>query len=124
MRRVIIESPWKADSIDQKTAHIDYLREAIQDCLERGDSPYASHGLLTAVLDDADPEQRELGIAAGLAWGEAAEATVVYQDLGVTEGMQAGIDHAIQCGRPVERRNVRLVKDCPQDAWAEPADVP
>mgnify|MGYP001601857141 CR=1 FL=1 len=44
------------------------------------------------------------GMAAGLAWGRVAAATVVYQDLGISEGMQQGIDRAIAEGRPVERR--------------------
>lgn len=46
------------------------------------------------MLDDADPEQRKLGMDAGFAWRAMAEATVVYTDLGVSRGMLEGLLHA------------------------------
>ncbi|MFW5969616.1 MAG: hypothetical protein ACOCP9_03175 [Halofilum sp. (in: g-proteobacteria)] len=106
MRRVIVESPWAAGSEDERKRNIEYLREALRDCLIRGESPYASHGLLTAVLNDKHPEDRALGIEAGLVWGEAAHATVVYCDHGITGGMAAGIADAEDLGRPVEYRRL------------------
>lgn len=57
-----------------------------------------------AALDDSDPEERALGIEAGLAWGVEAEATVVYTDLGISRGMRYGIERAEKEGRPVEYR--------------------
>jgi len=72
----------------------------------RGESPIASHLLFTqeGVLNDKIPEERKLGIEAGLAWGAVAEKTVVYTDLGISEGMERGIERAEKEGRPVERR--------------------
>lgn len=63
---VIVESPYAGD-VD---ANVTYARRALRDCLERGEAPIASHLLYTqpGVLDDTVPEQRALGIAAGLAW--------------------------------------------------------
>ncbi len=68
----------------------------------------ASHLLYTQpdVLDDYKPEERQLGIEAGLAWGRHAEATVVYVDLGISAGMQLGIDRAQREGRVVEMRTL------------------
>jgi hypothetical protein len=63
-----------------------------------------SHLLYTQALDDGVPEERRLGIEAGLAWGAVAEATVVYTDRGVSRGMQIGIERALAEGRPVEFR--------------------
>lgn len=105
MRRVIIESPYAGDV----EANVAYAREAARDCLRRGESPYASHLFFTqpGLLDDSDPVQRRLGIEAGLAWGEAADATVVYEDLGISDGMALGIARALAQGRPVERRRIR-----------------
>lgn len=99
MRRVIVESPYAGDV----EMNLRYLRACLADCLRRGETPFASHGLYTqpGVLDDNNPEERKLGIAAGFAWRWAADATVVYTDRGMTRGMQAGIDHAAQvqaCG--------------------------
>lgn len=92
MRLVVIESPYAGD----EATNLEYLRACMADCLRRGEAPFASHGLYTqpGVLDDSKPEERKLGIAAGFAWRNMAEATVVYTDLGVSRGMVAGIKHA------------------------------
>ena len=92
MRLVVIESPYAGNT----ALNLRYLRACMADCLRRGEAPFASHGLYAqpGVLDDSDPAQRELGIEAGFAWREMAEATVVYTDLGVSRGMIAGLKHA------------------------------
>ena len=109
MRLVVIESPYAGD-VERNLA---YLRAAMRHCLTLGDAPYASHALYTqpGVLDDAVPEQRAKGIAAGFEWGDMAHATVVYGDLGVTPGMEQGIARAHSKGRPV------LFRSLP--GWAE-----
>jgi hypothetical protein len=101
-RRVIIESPFAGDV----GRNIAYARAAMRDCLLRGEAPIASHLLYTqeGVLDDNLPEERLLGIEAGLAWGTAAEATVVYGDFGLSRGMEYGIENAKRAGRVVEIR--------------------
>jgi len=102
MRRVILESPFAGDV----EANLAYARACLADCLRRGEAPLASHLLYTqpGVLDDDDPAERALGIEAGLAWGAFADATVVYQDLGISRGMQQGINRADAEGRDVEFR--------------------
>lgn len=92
MRLVIIESPFAGDVV----RNLRYLRACMRDCLLRHEAPYASHALYTqpGVLDDGDPEARKLGMLAGFNWRSVAAATVVYTDLGITVGMQAGLDNA------------------------------
>ena len=104
MRRVIVESPYAGD-IER---NIEYARKCMHDCLMRGEAPFASHLLYTQphVLDDKVPEERKLGMEAGFVWGEIAEATVVYEDYGITPGMQKGIERALAHGRPVEYRKL------------------
>jgi hypothetical protein len=106
MRRVIIESPYAGATASDTNVNIEYARDAMLDCLGRGEAPFASHLLLTQVLNDDVPDQRQFGIDAGLAWGAVAHATVVYTDLGVSHGMAQGIGHAISMGRPVEYRQL------------------
>lgn len=103
-RRVVIESPYAGDV----ERNLRYLRAAMRDCALRGESPYASHGLLTqeGVLDDNNPNERALGISLGLAWRDAADATVVYRDLGFSSGMRYGIADAERKGRPIEYRTL------------------
>ena len=102
LRRVYLESPYAGDIIQ----NVDYAIKCIKDCLRRGEAPFASHIFYawSGALDDLVPDERALGIQAGLAWAEVAEATVVYMDRGVSPGMQLGIDAAEKAGRPVERR--------------------
>lgn len=100
MQLVIIESPFAGNT----EFNVNYARRCMLDCLQRGEAPYASHLLLTQVLDDTDPAQRKLGIEAGLLWGSKADKTVAYVDYGVSEGMMQGIHRAIMEKRPVEYR--------------------
>ena len=92
MRLVIIESPFAGDV----QLNLRYVRAAMRDCLNRNEAPYASHALYTqaGVLDDTIPQERAKGIAAGFVWRQVAECTVVYTDLGITPGMQFGINDA------------------------------
>jgi len=104
MKLVIIESPYAGDVARNET----YARRAMMDCLDRGEAPYASHLLYTqpGVLDDDDPDERALGIAAGFAWREVAHCTVVYQDYGISPGMAAGIRAGALLQRGIEYRSI------------------
>lgn len=136
MKRVVIESPYAGDV----EHNLRYLRAAMHDCIKRGESPYASHALLTqeGVLDDKNPIERETGIQAGFAWREVADLTVVYTDLGITRGMKYGIVDAENKGRPIEYRSlgaigrpsgwsprarVTEIKECDYAATAQVGDV-
>ena len=104
MNLVILESPFAGDV----ERNIEYARACVRDSLTRGEAPIASHLLYTqeGILNDDIPSERELGIDAGLAWGRVAEATVVYTDLGITEGMHQGIERSHADGRLVEYRSL------------------
>ena len=108
MRRVIVESPFKATERYSERGNIEYARAAMHDCLMRGEAPYASHLLYTqkGVLDDSDPAERQRGIDAGLAWGNVADAVAVYTDRGISRGMQYGIDRHMEAGRTIEYRSM------------------
>ena len=101
MKCVILESPYRVDRTRT------YLQECIRDCLRRGEAPFASHQMYTDALDDDNVQDRTLGISAGFAWHDRADYVVVYEDLGVSPGMQEGIDHAQGRGLRVDRRRIR-----------------
>jgi hypothetical protein len=102
MRLVILESPFAGD-VERNTL---YARRALKDSLMRGEAPIASHLLYPQVLDDLIPSERQLGIDAGLAWRKVAEATVVYQDYGISPGMEYGIMLAQERGILIEYRSI------------------
>lgn len=107
MRRVIVETPYRATTPIARIAHKLYLARALRDCYERGESPYASHAIGPMGLSDDNEDERAIGIRAGEEWRAAAEATVVYSDYGVTKGMRDGIDAAKDLGQPIEYRSLR-----------------
>src|SRR5262245_43397342 len=108
MRRVILESPYAGD-VD---ANVAYARRCVRDCLDRGEAPIASHLLFTQpdVLHDGVPEERELGIAAGLAWLDVADAMVLYVDRGVSDGMREAMIKAQRASVPVECRVLETIE--------------
>lgn len=109
MRLVIIESPYAGDI----EANVEYARACVRDSLARGEAPIASHLLYTqpGILDDEIPAERQQGIDAGLAWRNVAEASIIYTDRGITEGMHYGIDKALADGIQVEFRSLHRFQD-------------
>jgi len=104
MNTVVLETPFAGDV----ERNIKYARACLRDCLLRGEAPFASHLLYTqpGVLNDDDPDERLMGIDAGLVIGDKLDATVVYTDLGISRGMEIGIALALKIGRPIEYRTL------------------
>lgn len=104
IRVTIIESPYAAPTPEGIARNRRYLDACILDCIRRGETPYASHKMLTDALNDANPEEREIGIAAGFKMRNALlklshadgidVSTVVYTDIGVSDGMRRGVAQA------------------------------
>ena len=61
--------------------------------------PIASYLLFTqpGVLDDNIPEERNMGIAAGLAWIRVADGMVVYTDYGSSRGVKDAVNAGYTC---------------------------
>jgi hypothetical protein len=108
MRKVILESPYKGD-VDGNVA---YARRCIRDCLQRDEAPIASHLLFTqpGILRDGIPEERALGIAAGMAWATVADAMVIYIDRGMSDGMRDAMKEAQRIGLEVELRCIDAIE--------------
>lgn len=112
MIRVVIESPFGSTPEGERASmptvfdNVDYLRRCLRDSLRRGEAPFASHALYPQVLDDATPEERAQGMAAGFAWGERADLVAVYIDRGTTPGMAEGIERYRALGIPIEERRI------------------
>lgn len=114
MRLVILESPfrgrgkwWFQRWFDQ-WQNIRYARACVRHSLDSDESPSPSHLVFTqpGIINEADERDRNLGIAAGLEWRKVAEASVVYEDRGITPGMRKGIRLAREAQIPVEFRTL------------------
>lgn len=106
--RVIIESPYAAPTTEGIAYNVSYARACLRDSLLRGEAPIASHLLYTqpGVLRDDVPNERAMGIAAGLTWREVAEKWIFYIDLGWSPGMVAAEALAEEEGRSIEWRRL------------------
>lgn len=102
MKRVFIESPY-AGSIAK---NLDYLEACMLDSLSRGEAPFASHLMYTVILDDNNERQRSQGITAGSAFRKTCDIVAVYNNLGISPGMVAGIEESKALGIDVEYRRL------------------
>jgi len=115
VKRVRIESPFKARGPRVAAVNLHYAKEAVRDSLERGEAPFASHLLYPqcrgARPDDEPADARGKGLSAGLAWYCEADLCAVYADHGVTPGMRMGIAAAVTEGLPVDVRFLCALDD-------------
>lgn len=101
---VVVESPY-AGNIERNLL---YARAAVRDSLLRGETPFASHLLYTqpGVLRDEVQAERADGMEAGWALIRRCDVMAVYEDLGISQGMQQGIAQAKRIGVRIERRSL------------------
>jgi hypothetical protein len=99
---VIIESPFSGEVERNKK----YAQRAMLDSLLQGEAPYVSHLLYTQCLEDTISEERELGMNAGWAFIERSDFTAVYDDYGISKGMQGGIDIALKLNKKIVYRQI------------------
>jgi len=106
MTRVLIESPYAGDI----ESNVRYARQCVLDSLKNhGEYPLASHIFYTQVLDDSIPEERELGISAGLAWRVGIAYAVFYVDRGWSSGMLRAKELYESEGIPYQIRTIAPV---------------
>lgn len=110
MRLVILESPYRGLTDEERCRNRRYAQLALRDCLARGEAAVASHLLYTQVLGDEIPEERALGIEAGLAWAAAAERMVFYIDYGMSPGMLNALARAKAAGLSFEYRTMNTAQ--------------
>jgi len=116
---VVLESPFAASTItlangvqyeSLQADNVAYARACMHDCLvNHGEAPFASHLLYTqeGVLDDDVPDERRLGIEAGLEIGRSAKRRVFYVDRGFSSGMKWGFQFAQELGQECVLRQLR-----------------
>lgn len=101
-----IISPYSGD-VQRNTA---FLHAIIRSILAEGHAPLAGHATYPQVLDDADPEQRAQGMAAGQHLLTACCEVRVYDQLGMSDGMRADLEFCV--ANQVPFKSARL------DGWA------
>jgi len=98
MKRVYICSPYRGNV--KQNIHLAMVACAY--ALKEGYAPIAPHLLYPHILDDATPEEREIGINAGLAWIEVCDEFWICGEK-ITEGMAREIKRVEELGIPARR---------------------
>ncbi len=99
---VFVASPFKGDIEKNKR----YLKLALKDSIKRGECPYAPHAYLVDVLDDSNAHEREIGMKIGHEFLKRCDRIAVYQDLGISSGMNREMDIARLFSVDIELRNI------------------
>jgi hypothetical protein len=107
----MIESPFKATTLEGQHDNRQYAMLCVEDSLQRGEAPFASHLFYPHWLSDDDSQQREQGLYAGWAWLKQADLVAVYTDRGVSPGMHGAIELALNLGIPVEKRTLKSERE-------------
>jgi hypothetical protein len=100
----MIESPYKADTLEDLVRNLTYAHSCVKDSLSRGEAPFAMHLFYPTFLDDRDPAQRAKGLACGLLCLRKADLVALYTDHGITSGMKLAEDMAKHHGITLEYR--------------------
>ena len=92
-KMVYIASPYAGDV----EHNVEFARAACRYCIKRGNVPIAVHLLYPQILDDTDPEQREIGLKLGRCILEKCDEMWVVGE-NISPGMSAEIDEAERLG--------------------------
>lgn len=113
MKRVYICSRFHADENHTKEENIHKAFFACTVALEKGYAPFAPHLIYPNCLDDDDPQERSVGLAAGNAW--LATCDELWQwGATISEGMAAEIRLAQELNIPVRIYNSIGI---PKEKW-------
>ena len=89
-----IASPYAGDleawsNVAHLSPNVTYARRCLAESIRQGEAPYAPHLLYTqpGVLNDDNPDERDLGMQCGNCFLVACDKVVFHCDRGVSSGM-------------------------------------
>lgn len=115
---VMMESPYSGKDLpllylldkpfyQRRKVLISYARACLLDCIERGETPIATHLLYTQVLNDDNNELRASGLTLHSNLMSVIDKVVIYEDFGISSGMQKAVDEADELGKEIEYRKLK-----------------
>ena len=94
MKTAYICSPYSGDVKRNKQ----YARELTARAIQLGYAPITPHLYITECFDDNDPEQRDLGLNAGIALLSVCDIIIVGKRYGISDEMEREIFKARRLG--------------------------
>jgi hypothetical protein len=126
-KATIVISPYRAANGRSIGAHVERA-EALCLLLARAGVPtFASHLYATAFLNDADPVEREAGIAISKCWIARADRLAVWDPWGISSGMGAEIAWAEELNdewADDDKRDALFIREPIQIHYFTSAEVP
>ena len=98
MKKIFISSPLAGDYENNIKNAQKYCREA----LFQGYIPLAPHVYYTSFLEENNEIERQLGMDMGLRWLAECDEMWVFNQNGISKGMQVEIDMATQLNIPIK----------------------
>ena len=98
MKLIYVASPYAGD-VQKNT---EFAKEACRHAMSEGHAFFAPHLLYPAILDDNQPQERQLGINMGLAMLSHCDELWCYGDR-ISHGMMEEIAEADRLGIPIRR---------------------
>jgi hypothetical protein len=90
-KATIVISPYRAANGRSVGAHVERAEALCLLLAQAGIPTFASHLYATRFLDDANPPEREAGIAISKCWIARADRLAVWDPWGISSGMAAEI---------------------------------
>lgn len=109
MKRVVVVSPFRASPSRSRKYHTVFAKLLCLAVAHAGHAPFASHLFYPAFLDDNDEVDRATGLACEHAWIERCDELWVWDHWGISQGMQAAIDHAEEWSRPYDHKPIVIL---------------
>ena len=98
MKLIYVASPYAGD-IEQNT---EFAKRACRHVINEGHAFFAPHLLYPQLLDDSNPQERQVGLDMGLAMLPRCDELWCYGDR-ISHGMHLEIEEAGRLGIPVRR---------------------
>lgn len=115
MKTICIESPLGVGTPEFER-NLRYLAWCVRDCFDRGEAPFASHGLGPCAYAE-DPTSRAVGLAVAAKFRETCDVTAYYVDRGWSSGMRAHInERVIPC---LSKALGEEERQLPEEYWKE-----
>ena len=97
MKRIFVCSPFAGDI----ARNVKVAEALCRQVMRSGHAPFAPHLLYPTFTDDSVTEQRETGIACGLAYMECCDEVWAFTSNGISSGMRRELDQAILLDKPI-----------------------
>jgi hypothetical protein len=94
VKTIMVVSPFRASATRSRFQHLEHAKKLCELAARAGVAPFASHVFYPLFLDEDSERDREIGLECEHAWLEWADQVWVWDDWGISSGMNRAIGKA------------------------------